>query len=198
MAFTWGDRLPALTGRRVTLRHLTTADAEDLFAVFSDPRVMRYWSTGPMATIADAAAYIEGIHLGLQRRELFQWGIEHGTPARVIGTCTLLNVSTAGQRAEIGFALAHAFWGQGLAHDAVATVMAFAFTELDVHRLEADADPRNERSLHLLERLGFRREGILRERYLVSGERQDALMLGLLRREWEALASGAAPERADR
>lgn len=185
MAFSWGDRLPTLTGPHLTLRHLTTADAGDLFAIFSDPQVTRYWSTGPMATTADAAAYIGGIHSSLQRRELFQWGLEHGVPARIIGTCTLFNVSTIHQRAEIGFALARSFWGRGLAREALVALLAFAFAELNVHRVEADADPRNERSIRLLERLGFRREGILRERYLVSGERQDALMLGLLRREWE-------------
>lgn len=185
MAFSWGERLPALTGPRLTLRHLTTADAGDLFAVFSDPQVTRYWSTGPWPAMADATAYIEGIHRGLERRELFQWGIEHGAPARVIGTCTLLNVSSVHERAEIGFALARAFWGRGLAREAVSALLTFAFGELGLHRIEADVDPRNERSIRLLEGMGFRREGILRERYLVSGERQDALMLGLLRREWE-------------
>ncbi|HEX2165116.1 MAG TPA: GNAT family protein, partial [Thermoanaerobaculia bacterium] len=66
----------------------------------------------------------------------------------------------------------------------------FAFGPLALHRLEADVDPRNERSLKALERLGFRREGLLRERYFVAGEIQDSVMLGLLAREWEARQGG--------
>jgi RimJ/RimL family protein N-acetyltransferase len=186
MAYDWGDELPTLAGTRVTLRHLTRADADDIFAIFSDPQVMRYWSSGPMSTTADAVAYIDGIHDGLRRRTLFQWGVEHHEARRVIGTCTLLNVSPLHQRGEIGFALARPFWGQGLARAAVTRVLSFAFEELALHRVEADADPRNDRSLRLLERLGFRREGVLRERYWINGERQDALMLGLLRAEWMA------------
>ena len=62
--------------------------------------------------------------------------------------------------------------------------MQFAFEELGLHRVEADVDPRNARSLRLLERLGFQQEGLLRERYHVSGEIQDAALLGLLRTDW--------------
>jgi len=88
------------------------------------------------------------------------------------------------ERAEIGFAVARSQWGRGLASEAVAELIAFAFERLQLHRLEADTEPRNERSLRLLERLGFRREGHLRERYYVDGERQDTVLLGLLRTEW--------------
>jgi RimJ/RimL family protein N-acetyltransferase len=63
-------------------------------------------------------------------------------------------------------------------------LVGFAFEQLNLHRLEADADPRNERSLVLLERQGFRKEGFLRERYIVDGEIQDAVVFGLLRSEW--------------
>jgi RimJ/RimL family protein N-acetyltransferase len=68
--------------------------------------------------------------------------------------------------------------------DAVTTLIRFAFDALGLHRLEADVDPRNERSLRLLARQGFRVEGHLRETYFVGGEVQDSVILGLLRREW--------------
>jgi RimJ/RimL family protein N-acetyltransferase len=53
-------------------------------------------------------------------------------------------------------------------------------------RPSLDADPRNQPSITLLERLGFRREGLLREHYFAAGEPQDALFFGLLAREWRA------------
>ena len=94
---------------------------------------------------------------------------------------------TTHQRAEIGFALRQTHWSKGLGTEAVGAVIEFAFETLNLHRLEADADPRNERSLRLLERFGFEREGCLRERYYVNGERQDAVILGLLRSNWKPL-----------
>ncbi len=63
---------------------------------------------------------------------------------------------------------------------------AYAFRDMGLHRIEADVDPRNERSLKLLERLGFRCEGDLRERFRVAGEIQDSIVLGLLRSEWRS------------
>ena len=184
MTYVWGDELPTLRTARLVLRQLSATDTADIFAVFSDPEVMRYWDHGPMTKPSDAADYIEQIREGLLRRELFQWGICDPSLGRVVGTCTLIHVVAGHQRGEIGFAVARAHWGRGIASEAVTAVVTFAFDQLDLHRLEADVDPRNERSLRLLERLGFRREGYLRERYFVGGERQDAVMVGLLRPEW--------------
>ena len=72
--------------------------------------------------------------------------------------------------------------------------MRFAFEELGLRRIEADVDPRNEASIRLLERLGFQREGYLRERWLVDQEINDTVFYGLLRREW----LGATGEHAAR
>ena len=77
-------------------------------------------------------------------------------------------------------------WGRGLGAGAVALLAGFAFDVLGLRRLEADVDPRNTASLRLLERLGFVREGHLRERWILGGEIQDAVFYGLLRREWAA------------
>jgi len=72
----------------------------------------------------------------------------------------------------------------GYMREAVTAIINFAFETMDLQRIEADVDPRNDRSLRLLEKIGCQREGYLRERWRVSGEIQDSLILGLLRREW--------------
>ena len=111
---------------------------------------------------------------------LFEWGVARtDATGALIGTCTLLNLSRAHRRAEIGFALGRASWGQGLATEALERMTTFAFDVLDLHRLEADVDPRNERSLRMLGAQGFQREGLLRvvneglkgdEKYIVVGQ----------------------------
>jgi RimJ/RimL family protein N-acetyltransferase len=76
-------------------------------------------------------------------------------------------------------------------HEALTAFIGYGFAALDLNRLEADTDPRNERSMRLLERLGFAKEGHFRERWIVGGEVSDAAMYGLLRRDW------AGADRAD-
>lgn len=181
--FSWGEELPTLRGDGLVLRMLVDADVPALYEIFSNHEVMRYWSWSPFESLRDAERLLEEIRGAFRERRLFQWGIVEGD-GPVVGTCTLFQLDGRHRRCEVGFALARKVWGRGVGSRAVGTVLRFAFESLDVHRVEADADPRNERSLRLLERLNFKREGLLRERYHVSGEIQDAVVLGLLHSEW--------------
>lgn len=175
--------LPTLNTSRARLRVLTSGDTDDLFTVFSDPLSMRYWSSPPHRERSETAAMIESIEAGFAARRVLQWGIELTENARVVGTVTLLTEPIQ-PRAELGFILGSAYWGEGYASEAQRAVIGFAFGELGLHRLEADTHPSNEASLRSLERLGFQREGLLRERWLVGGERSDSVLLGLLAADW--------------
>ncbi len=86
-------------------------------------------------------------------------------------------------RAEIGYILKSSHWGQGLANEALAALLQHARDQMGMLRIDADVDPRNSASLRCIERLGFFREGYARERWVVSGEVQDSVLLGLLTRE---------------
>ena len=182
--YEWGETLPTLPGDRLDLRWLTREDAPALLAIFGDDDVMEFWSSPPLANMPAATALVDEIHRLFAARELFQWGICPRQTNRVIGTCTLLNIDLTHQRAELGIALARSAWGCGYATEALELLVGFAFRTLDLHRLEADIDPENERSLRLFESQGFAREGHLRERWHHLGELRDTILLGLLRREW--------------
>jgi ribosomal-protein-alanine N-acetyltransferase len=183
-----GDALPTLDAPRVRLRWLTERDVDALFAVFSDPEMMRFWSTAAMKSRAEAEDYLQRIHEGFARKNLFQWGVERKADRRVLGTCTLFHLDSANRRAEIGYGLHSEHWRQGFMGEALTALFGFAFGPMALRRLEADVDPRNENSLRVLGRLGFRREGLLRERWNVGGEIQDTAFLGLLAREWRSAA----------
>lgn len=177
-------QLPTIVAQEVKLRWITPEDVPALFEVFGDPEVCRYWSRPPLADVAAAAALQQEIQALFEERSLFQWGIALPASGALIGTCTLASLDAVHGRAEVGFALKRDAWGRGHAADAVGALVAFAFTTLGLRRLEADADPRNAASIRVLERAGFKREGLQRERYCLDGELQDALVFGLLRREW--------------
>ena len=172
--------LPTLESPRARLRPLGPSDVPALFAIFSDPETMRYWSSPAMLDPTEAEALLRDIQAQGETGTLFQWGIARREDDLVIGTCTLHRIDRTHRRAELGYALRRDQWGRGLAHEVLIALLDHAFDTLNLHRLEADIDPRNAASIRSVERLGFRLEGHLRERYRVNGEIQDALIYGLL------------------
>ena len=175
-----------LSTPRLVLRPLTEADIPALFAVFSHPEVMRYWSSPPLGELVQAQDLLLDIQDGYRTGDYLQLGIERSSDGALIGTCTLFAFHTASCRAEIGYALGRPYWGAGYMHEALTALVAYAFDTLHLHRLEADIDPRNAASARSLERLGFQREGHLRERWIVDGEISDTAWYGLLCWEWQA------------
>ena len=178
--------LPVLDAGRVRLRAPRQpeadggADLDALWAVFSDAETLRYWSHEPFEMRAQAAAYLADIGRGCAERTRFQWAVVDRATDALLGTVTLDAWDRRHRRAEIGFLLGRAHWGRGLAAEAVRAVLAFAFTEMGLHRVEADVDPENGASLRLLARLGFREEGRLAERWFTFGAWRDSVVLGLL------------------
>jgi RimJ/RimL family protein N-acetyltransferase len=178
-------QLPTIEAKRLKLRMLAEPDLDQMYAIFSDPRSMRYWATPAMASREQIVAYLANIHDGFRGNTLYQWGIERREDARIIGTTTLFHLDAGNARAEVGYILGSAWWGQGYMHEALTALLHYAFGKLKLRRIEADVDPRNAASLKSLGRLGFRREGLLRERWNIAGEIQDTAFLGLLAHEWK-------------
>ena len=181
--------LPTIHTSRLSLRSISAADVDDFYAVYSNPEVMRYWSTPPLPNIEAASKLISEIEEGNERHNMLKWGIALRSNDALIGSVTLFNLEFTHRRAEIGYAQGRAYWGQGYMQETLKAVINYAFDSLNIHRLEADVDPRNAASVRTLERLGFQREGYLRERWQVNGEIQDAFFYGLLRPDWESISN---------
>ncbi|HEX9332702.1 MAG TPA: GNAT family N-acetyltransferase [Anaerolineales bacterium] len=170
---------------RLTLRFVSEADLPAVYNIFSHPEVMRYWSYPPWTDMSQAQEWLEKVQEGYRTRNDIQLGIERRADHVLVGTCTLFQFHAASRRAEIGYALGRPYWGSGYMHNALQALLGYAFQTLDLNRLEADIDPRNIASAKTLERLGFQKEGYLRERWIVNDEISDTSLYGLLRREWQ-------------
>ena len=179
-------RLPRLDSPRLYLRRPLPSDARGLYEIFRDPEVNRFWSETPLRRVAQARAVIDSMRSGIRNDDIYEWMLIRKADGQLVGTCALGNLSLENQRGEIGYALGRPYWGQGYMQEILPELVRWAFGDLGLRRLEADVDPRNAASLRLLRRLGFKREGLLRERWAVTGEIQDSLLLGLLEREWRA------------
>ena len=170
---------PELRGKRARLRGPRVDDADALFALFSDPAVMRYWSRPPMTARSEAEGLIAEILDAFEQRAMLNWVVA-GNNDLAIGTCTLFHFDPRHRHAEIGYSLRSEHWGKGLAREAVTLALYWGFRTLGLHRIEASIDPRNDASRALLQRLGFTSEGVLRERYYVGEIVTDSEIFGLL------------------
>lgn len=171
---------------RLQLRPLVAADAESLLAIYADAGVSRYLSRPAWTSIEQAHASIARDAAAVPAGEYLRLGVLLQGQDRVIGDVSMFDFVPQCRRAEMGYSLAADCHGRGLMHEALTALVDFAFTTLDLNRIEADIDPRNTASARSLERLGFAREGFLRERWIVAGEVSDTALYGLIRRDWAA------------
>jgi ribosomal-protein-alanine N-acetyltransferase len=169
---------------RVRLRQIEESDANALFAIHSDLEVARYQSKPAMTDRAQAEELVKRIRAGYEDGRSLQLGIERKEDGVLIGYCLLFHFDEENRRAEIGYSLGRPYWGRGYMHEALLALLEIAFGALGLNRLEADIDPRNAPSARSLERLGFKKEGYLRERWIVNGEVSDTALYGLLHSEW--------------
>jgi RimJ/RimL family protein N-acetyltransferase len=103
-----------------------------------------------------------------------------------IGWCSISDWNRDFRCATLGYSLTDSAWGQGYATEAVRALLTWSFDALDLNRVEAETDTRNLASARVLEKVGFVREGTMREDCIVNGEVSDSWVFGLLRREWQA------------
>jgi RimJ/RimL family protein N-acetyltransferase len=113
----------------------------------------------------------------------FQYAIEHTAERALIGDVAV-RLHDNLKQAEIGFTLATAYQGKGFATEAVSAVLDRLFRLQGLHRVMGECDARNTASAALMERLGFTREGLLRQQTFIKGEWTDDLIFGLLATEW--------------
>jgi RimJ/RimL family protein N-acetyltransferase len=118
----------------------------------------------------------------LKRHENYRWFVAH--ESHVVGTVSLKNISHSMAYAEIGYGVAEAYHRRGIATAAVGLLVKKVFTETALRKLLAFVHDKNQASCRVLEKLGFRQEGLLLEHYLINGRPENEILYSLLKREW--------------
>ncbi len=173
-----------IESERLLLRIVERGDLPDLLEINSSDEVTRYLPYGTWNTPSDGEAWYERVVTRHSEGTAMQLVVVDKRSGRVVGTCLLFNFDNASERAELGYVLGKAHWRRGFMREALAVLLAFAFDEMGLRRIEAHADARNVASDRLLRRIGFTHEGLLRQRTLLKGETTDSNVYGLLRAEW--------------
>ena len=177
---------PTLETARLRLRPPTDADRDDLVALMTDAHVLRFWDAPPWPDAGRFDRFLSGSRQMAEEGTGVRLIVERRTDHSFLGWCTVDRWDAGYRSASLGYCLAEAAWGQGYATEAASALLAWAYATLDLNRVQAEADTRNAASGRVLEKLGFRLEGTLREDCVVDGVVSDSWVYGLLRREWEA------------
>ncbi|MFI1104354.1 GNAT family N-acetyltransferase [Streptomyces melanogenes] len=177
---------PTLHTARLRLRPFADADADHLFALHSSTHVMRYWDSAPWNERARADRFIAMCGKTAEEGTGARVAIDRVSDGAFVGWCGLTQWDPDNRSASLGYVLDDAMWGHGYATEAAHALLQWAFDTLDLNRVQTEADTRNVASARVLEKLGFVREGTLREDCVVNGEVSDSWVFGLLRREWQS------------
>ena len=175
---------PQLETERLILREIIPSDAQDLFRIYADPLVMRYWSSAPMQVIDEAYDRIQGIAAAFREKEGIRWAITRKGDGQLIGSGGHWRLIKEHFRSEIGYDLATEYWGQGIMPEAVGAMLRFGFERMGLHSVEAQIEPDNTGSRRVLEKLGFVQEGYFRENFFVNGAFTDTAVFSLLKADW--------------
>ena len=177
-----------LTTARLTLRPLETADWQALYTFTGDAEVQRYISGAPL-TEQETRNLVEMLR-GWEREQpprARPFAFLHTASGQVIGFGGLYWTKGADRwQAELGYTLHRAWWRQGYTTEAGAALLRLGFAELHLHRIFAECHPANTGSAHVMERLGMRYEGCMREIEWTPHGWWDMLHYAILDHEWRA------------
>ncbi|MFD9894265.1 GNAT family N-acetyltransferase [Amycolatopsis sp. NPDC059027] len=174
-----------LEGRITRLRELRTTDVDDVVAIIGDDRVTRFLSFD-----SRDRNYAESMISGVAERAAAEPRAEYYMAVTSLESDALIGfvrIATSGVRAaKLGYAIAAEFWGRGYATDAVRTMVDFAFARLELHRITAAIGPDNAASHVVVRKLGFVKEGVLRDHVFTNGAWRDSVLYSILASEWSA------------
>jgi ribosomal-protein-alanine N-acetyltransferase len=181
---------PTLTTPSLVLRQTVPGDAADLFSYSSDPEVMKYDSPSvPMREMAEAVAAIENSRQRFVSKESINWSIVFKDENRVIGSLGFYFLDRVYYKVDLGYTVARPYWRRGIATEAGRALLQFGFETLHLHRINVDTRIDNIASVRLMEKLGFRYEGVRRECILNDdGTYQSWALFGMLENEYRLAA----------
>ncbi|MFC3079540.1 GNAT family N-acetyltransferase [Phenylobacterium terrae] len=183
--------VPPFRTERLILRDFREDDFDDIHAYAVDPDVVRYMDWGPN-TPEVTREYLGRALAGQAERppHAVNVAVELAAEGRVIGSMRLEVKDAANRTADIGYSIHRPYWGQGLVAEGARRLLAIAFEDMKLHRVWATCDARNRGSWRVMEKLGMRREGVLKKANLRRDGWQDTLLYAVLAEEWAGLPNG--------
>ncbi len=180
-------KFPILETSRLILREVKEEDANDMFQYLSDKDVVKPMGLVPFETVNDVWDEVSWYKSIYGEGTGIRWGITLKDSGKVIGSCGFLNMLTKHYRAEVGYELSKDYWGRGIASEALEVVVKYGYQHFQLERIEALIEPTNLPSQKLVEKLGFKREGLLRHYEYTCGKFDDLYMYSIIKEDTNGL-----------
>lgn len=174
----------AITTHRLTIRPVSRDDLADILEINGDDEVTAFLPYTTWQTPEDGINWLVRMEKLVAAETANQWVIVRRTDQKILGTVLLFNFNEASGRVELGYVLGRPHWQKGYAKEALAALCQHVFTHLGMRRIEAEVNTKNIASNSLLLRLGFLREGCLRQRWVAKGVAYDTHIYACLADEW--------------
>lgn len=176
---------PQLETDRLILREMTLDDLEFYFQHFNNDKIVEGCCFPGPKSLEAAKEELERYCIKLFKENRgVRWGIIRKRRKKLIGTCGYYDWNKTVRRAEIGYDLDPAYWGQGIMTEALRSVLEYGFEKMRLNRIQVIIDSKNTRSVKLVFMLGFKKEGVLRQRSYFNGQFLDDVCFSLLKEEW--------------
>ena len=173
---------PTLATERLLMREITPEDVNALLVHFGNPEVVKFIGMQPIRTIEQANEWLKWMGGFFAAKDGLRWGITLQDKT-FVGSAGLHRWNREAHYAQIGCDIAYKFWGHGYGQEAMREIIDFGWNQMKLNRIEAEIVDGNKRSVHVMEKLGFQKEGVLRQRLLKGGKFYDVLIYSLLRNE---------------
>ena len=172
---------PALETERLVLREHHLSDAEALFAMRTNEKIMKYIDRERPQNVEAVRAVITRFNEGFEEGYNLAWVIAlKENPAQMIGTIGYWQTDYANHRAEIGYMLHPDFWRKGMISEALKKTISFGFENMNLHTIKANINTGNDASRQMLLKHGFSKEALFRQDYYFKGKFLDSEIYGLI------------------
>lgn len=152
-----------LQSERLHLRKIKMSDSSSLFKIWSDPDVTRFMNISNFTDENQAKDMIKLFDELAQDNRATRFAIIELKSNEIVGSCGFNSIDFENAKAEIGYDIAKPFWGRGYASEAIRSLLDYAFSDLELNRIEAKVEPENVNSIKVLQKLNFTFEGTLRQ-----------------------------------
>ena len=171
---------PNLESKRLMLRRMDKIDVKEIFAMRSNPEIMKYIARPLAKNEEEALEHLALIDSGIEKNEAINWAITIKDSSKLVGIIGFYRTKHEDYRSEIGYILLPEVHGKGIASEAVEIVVDFGFNEMKLHSIEAVIDPENIASEKVLQKNGFIKEGHFKENGFFDGKFIDSVVYSLL------------------
>ena len=157
--------------------------AKDIHQIRSNDDVMKFMDVTRTKSVNDAKRLIGNVREDYKNEKGVSWAIIEKNLKSFIGYAGFWRMQPQHCRGEIGYALKPEYWGKGFMTETLKTIIDFGFHKMNLHSIEANVNPKNQKSKKLLKSLGFRKEAYFRENYLFEGKFLDSEIYSLLKKD---------------